>query len=112
MMNLINSNQDPPVDLYHLEGSVEGNNEIDSLTKEPSDTLLMGDEDISTTPERENDEFIKSSVDDLVPIPMESEVTNIHKKTKTRTKPSTGLERAWKTEAKGVRILVGQPNPS
>ncbi|GJS64647.1 hypothetical protein Tco_0679211 [Tanacetum coccineum] len=106
MMNLINSNQDPPVDLYHLEGSVEGNNEIDSLTKEPSDTLLMGDEDISTTPERENDEFIKSSVDDLVPIPMESEVTDIHKKTKTRTKPSTGLERAWKTEAKGVRILM------
>nr|GEZ70491.1 hypothetical protein [Tanacetum cinerariifolium] len=36
----------------------------------------MGDEFISTTPERENDEFIKSSVDDLVPIPMESEVTS------------------------------------
>nr|GEY98372.1 hypothetical protein [Tanacetum cinerariifolium] len=36
----------------------------------------MGDEFISTTPERENDEFIKSGVDDLVPIPMESEVTS------------------------------------
>nr|GEW70362.1 hypothetical protein [Tanacetum cinerariifolium] len=35
----------------------------------------MGDEVISTTIARENDEFIKSSVDDLVPIPRESEVT-------------------------------------
>ncbi|GJR27890.1 hypothetical protein Tco_1104122 [Tanacetum coccineum] len=77
MLNLRNSKQDPPVDLYDLKGSDEGNNEIDSLTKEPFDTLLMGDEVISTTPARENDEFIKSSVDDLVPIPRESEVTSV-----------------------------------
>ncbi|GKE95368.1 hypothetical protein Tco_1580223 [Tanacetum coccineum] len=37
----------------------------------------MGDEVINNTPERENDEFIKSSVDDLVPIPRESEVTPV-----------------------------------
>ncbi|GKB66483.1 hypothetical protein Tco_0927895 [Tanacetum coccineum] len=61
---------------YHLEGSDKGDNMIDSLTKEPSDTLLMGDEVISTIPERENNEFIKSSVDDLVPILRESEVTS------------------------------------
>ncbi|GKB36850.1 hypothetical protein Tco_0881792 [Tanacetum coccineum] len=42
---------------------------------EPLDTFLMGDEVISTFPERENDEFIKSSVDDLVLIPKESELT-------------------------------------
>ncbi|GJX34855.1 hypothetical protein Tco_0246412 [Tanacetum coccineum] len=77
MLRLRNSNQDPPVDLYDLKGSGEGNNKIDSLTKEPSDTLLMGDEVISTTPKKENDEFIKSSVDDLVLIPRESEVTSI-----------------------------------
>ncbi|GJZ48057.1 hypothetical protein Tco_0601889 [Tanacetum coccineum] len=77
MLSLRNSNQDPPIDLYDLKGSDEGDIEIDSLTKEPSDTLLMGDEVISTTPERENDEFIKSSVDDLVPIPRESEVTSV-----------------------------------
>ncbi|GKB50528.1 hypothetical protein Tco_0901281, partial [Tanacetum coccineum] len=77
MPSLRNSNQDPPVDLYDIKGSDEGNNEIDSLTKEPFDTLLMGDEVISTIPERENDEFIKSSVDDLVPIPRESEVTSV-----------------------------------
>ncbi|GJY44413.1 hypothetical protein Tco_0432626 [Tanacetum coccineum] len=45
---------------------------------EPSDTFLMGDKVISTTPERENNEFIKSSVDDLVPILRESEVTSVY----------------------------------
>ncbi|GJS79208.1 hypothetical protein Tco_0729089 [Tanacetum coccineum] len=45
-------------------------------TIEPAGTLLMGDEVISTIPARETNEFIKSSVDDLVPIPMESEVTS------------------------------------
>ncbi|GJT43143.1 hypothetical protein Tco_0951858 [Tanacetum coccineum] len=65
MLNLTNSNQDPPVDFYDLEGSDEGDNKIDSLIMEPSDTFLMGDEVISTTLARENDEFIKSSVDDL-----------------------------------------------
>ncbi|GKB87793.1 hypothetical protein Tco_0960065, partial [Tanacetum coccineum] len=44
-------------------------------TMEPTDTLLMGDEVINIIPTREIDEFIKSSVDDLVPIPRESEVT-------------------------------------
>nr|GEU62131.1 hypothetical protein [Tanacetum cinerariifolium] len=77
MLNLRNSNQDPPIDLYDLKGSDEGNNKIDSLTKEPSDTLLMGDEVISIHPTKENDEFIKSSVDDLVPIPRKLEVTSV-----------------------------------
>ncbi|GJX79528.1 hypothetical protein Tco_0327677 [Tanacetum coccineum] len=67
----------PSIDLYDLKGSDDGDNEINSLTKEPFDTLLMGDEVISTTLERENDKFIKSSVDDLVPIPRESEVTSV-----------------------------------
>ncbi|GKB22101.1 hypothetical protein Tco_0856024 [Tanacetum coccineum] len=43
---------------------------------EPADTLLMEDEVISTTSVREDDEFINSSVDDLVPIPRESEETS------------------------------------
>nr|GEV56104.1 NAC domain-containing protein [Tanacetum cinerariifolium] len=79
MMNLINSNQDPPVDLYHLERSDKGDIKIDSLNKKPLDTLLTRDEVISTTLERENNEFIKSSVDDLVPIPKKSEVTSVCK---------------------------------
>ncbi|GJZ66788.1 hypothetical protein Tco_0630028 [Tanacetum coccineum] len=44
-------------------------------TMEPLDTFLMGDEVISTILERENDKFIKSSVDDLVLIPRKSELT-------------------------------------
>ncbi|GKC15718.1 hypothetical protein Tco_1012500 [Tanacetum coccineum] len=44
-------------------------------TMEPTDTLLMGDEVISTIPTREIDEFIKSSVDDFFLIPRESEET-------------------------------------
>ncbi|GKB23405.1 hypothetical protein Tco_0862806 [Tanacetum coccineum] len=45
-------------------------------TMEPEDSLIMGDENLSTIPEKESDEFIKSSVEDLVPIPRESEDTS------------------------------------
>ncbi|GJT37136.1 hypothetical protein Tco_0937001 [Tanacetum coccineum] len=44
-------------------------------TMEPADAFLIGDVVISTIPARENDEFIKSSVDDLVLIPRESKLT-------------------------------------
>ncbi|GJX52358.1 putative reverse transcriptase domain-containing protein [Tanacetum coccineum] len=44
MMNLRNSNQDPPIDLYDLKRSKKGDNKIDSLTMEPSNTFLIGDE--------------------------------------------------------------------
>ncbi|GJT66557.1 hypothetical protein Tco_1018037 [Tanacetum coccineum] len=43
---------------------------------EPDDSLIMGNEELSTIPEKELDEFIKSSVEDLVPIPSESEDTS------------------------------------
>ncbi|GKD99235.1 hypothetical protein Tco_1387219 [Tanacetum coccineum] len=43
---------------------------------EPEDSLSMGDEHLSTIPKKESDEFIKSSVEDLVPIPSESEDTS------------------------------------
>ncbi|GKC43976.1 reverse transcriptase domain-containing protein [Tanacetum coccineum] len=46
-------------------------------TIEPLDTLLMGDMVISTTHTKENDEFIKSSVDDFVPIPKVTVVTSV-----------------------------------
>ncbi|GJU76080.1 hypothetical protein Tco_1273150 [Tanacetum coccineum] len=41
-------------------------------TLEPKDSLIMGDKDLSTIPKKELNEFIKSSVEDLVPIPSES----------------------------------------
>ncbi|GKB65972.1 hypothetical protein Tco_0927384 [Tanacetum coccineum] len=45
-------------------------------TMEPEDSLITGDEDLHTIPEKESDEVIKSSVEDLVPIPSESEDTS------------------------------------
>ncbi|GJV40021.1 hypothetical protein Tco_1418461 [Tanacetum coccineum] len=62
-------------------------NEIDSQTPlsieittvlpilEPEDSLIMGNEELSTILEKESDEFIKSSVEELVPIPSEFEDT-------------------------------------
>ncbi|GKC26886.1 hypothetical protein Tco_1034180, partial [Tanacetum coccineum] len=44
--------------------------------EEPKDSLIMGDEHLSTIPEKESDELIKSSVKDLVPIPSEFEDTS------------------------------------
>ncbi|GJZ35210.1 hypothetical protein Tco_0581027 [Tanacetum coccineum] len=48
----------------------------DLPTLEPEDSLIMGNEDLSTIPKKESDEFIKSSVEDLVPIPSKSEDTS------------------------------------
>nr|GEV85755.1 hypothetical protein [Tanacetum cinerariifolium] len=45
-------------------------------TEEPEYSLSMGDEHLSTIPETESDKVIKSSVEILVPIPSESEVTS------------------------------------
>ncbi|GJR86541.1 hypothetical protein Tco_0210552 [Tanacetum coccineum] len=45
----------------------------DLPTEEPDDSLIMGNEELSTIPEKESNEFIKSSVEDLIPIPRESE---------------------------------------
>ncbi|GJX65395.1 hypothetical protein Tco_0299738, partial [Tanacetum coccineum] len=40
----------------------------DLPTEEPEYSLIMGNEELSTIPEKESDEFIKSSVEDLIPI--------------------------------------------
>ncbi|GJZ22965.1 hypothetical protein Tco_0560004, partial [Tanacetum coccineum] len=45
-------------------------------TMEPEDSLIMGDEDLSTIPKKESDEVIKSSVEDHVPTPSESKDTS------------------------------------
>nr|GFA68461.1 hypothetical protein [Tanacetum cinerariifolium] len=43
---------------------------------EPVDSLMMGDEHLDTISETESDKFIKSSVENLVPNPSESEGKN------------------------------------
>nr|GEY94955.1 hypothetical protein [Tanacetum cinerariifolium] len=45
-------------------------------TEDPEDSLKMGNEEFGTIPEKESDEFIKSSVEDLIPILSESEDTS------------------------------------
>ena len=48
-----------------------------SPSVEPEDSLTMGDEHLNTIPATESDEFNKSSVENLVPIPSESgEISN------------------------------------
>ncbi|GKD12936.1 hypothetical protein Tco_1197343, partial [Tanacetum coccineum] len=42
-------------------------------TEQPDNSLSIGDEHLSTNPETESDELIKSSVENLVPIPSNSE---------------------------------------
>nr|GEZ55986.1 hypothetical protein [Tanacetum cinerariifolium] len=44
--------------------------------EDSEDSLIMGNEDLNTILEKETDEFIKSSVEDLIPIPNESEDTS------------------------------------
>nr|GEW81038.1 hypothetical protein [Tanacetum cinerariifolium] len=44
--------------------------------EDPEVSLIWGNEDLNTIPEKESDEFIKSSVEDLVPIPCEFEDTS------------------------------------
>ncbi|GJT18926.1 hypothetical protein Tco_0877632 [Tanacetum coccineum] len=48
----------------------------DLPTLKPEDSHIMGDEHLSTIPEKESDEFIMSSVEKLVLIPSESEDTS------------------------------------
>nr|GFC68173.1 hypothetical protein [Tanacetum cinerariifolium] len=42
-------------------------------TEEPDNSLSMGDEHLDTIPVTESDEFIKSGVENFIPIPSESE---------------------------------------
>ncbi|GJW08360.1 hypothetical protein Tco_1570783 [Tanacetum coccineum] len=48
---------------------------VSSIMK-PKDSLIIGNEELNTIPKKESDEFIKSSVKDLIPIPRESEDTS------------------------------------
>nr|GEU95373.1 RNA-directed DNA polymerase, eukaryota [Tanacetum cinerariifolium] len=86
-------------------------------TLKPKDSLRIGDEHLDTIPEKESDEFIKSSFENLVPIPSKR-IENRAKTenfvldsikfahfSKSRQDPrkatSIPLERAWKNESNG-----------
>ncbi|GJS93496.1 hypothetical protein Tco_0800464 [Tanacetum coccineum] len=56
--------------IYELPSSIAITSVL--LTLEPEDSLIIGDEHPRTIPQKESDEFIKSCVEDLIPIPSES----------------------------------------
>nr|GFD01518.1 hypothetical protein [Tanacetum cinerariifolium] len=64
--------------IQHKEYLKNSSNAIATVlpTEEPEYSLSMGYEHLSTIPETESDEVIKSSVKNLVPIPSEYEVTS------------------------------------
>nr|GEU83560.1 hypothetical protein [Tanacetum cinerariifolium] len=83
----INKRREHDDDDYDYEESVISLNETISqeppsiantyvlLTLEPEDSLIIRNEELSTIPKKESDEFIKSSVEDLIPIPSKFEDT-------------------------------------
>ncbi|GJT57603.1 hypothetical protein Tco_0992657 [Tanacetum coccineum] len=72
---IIDDDDDDEYTIQYREYLENSSNAItpDLPTKEPDNSLSMGDEHLSTIPETESDELTKSSVEDLVPIPSESE---------------------------------------
>ncbi|GJW67287.1 hypothetical protein Tco_0121711, partial [Tanacetum coccineum] len=74
------TNPSEPTRLKRMQQIIERTS-IDAITpvlptKEPDNSLSMGDEHLSTIPETESDKLIKSSVKNLVPIPSEFEDTS------------------------------------
>nr|GEZ97508.1 hypothetical protein [Tanacetum cinerariifolium] len=71
MKRLINSDYRDEIKIAELK---ENFNVTPSLsTEEPDNSLSMGDEHLDTIPATKSDDFIKSSVENLIPIPSESE---------------------------------------
>nr|GEX67963.1 reverse transcriptase domain-containing protein [Tanacetum cinerariifolium] len=71
---------------YPTDGGSEATDYISAITpnepvlstEEPDNSLSMGEEHLDTIPATESDEFIKSSVENLIPIPSESEAIPEH----------------------------------
>nr|GEY56421.1 hypothetical protein [Tanacetum cinerariifolium] len=71
MKRLINSENRDEIKIAELKKNF---NVTPSLPiKDPDNSLSMGDEHLDTIPATKSDEFIKSSVENLIPIPSESE---------------------------------------
>nr|GFB48915.1 hypothetical protein [Tanacetum cinerariifolium] len=71
-------NNDEEHSIHYKEYLENSSNAIATVlpTEEPEYSLSMGDEHLSAIPEMESDKLIKSSVENLVPISSESEVTS------------------------------------
>nr|GEY80627.1 hypothetical protein [Tanacetum cinerariifolium] len=87
---IIHLDGDDDEDDYDKESIISTNTDIfetppsDAITTSPpilptedaEDSLIMGNKELNTIPEKESDELIKSSVEDLILIPSESEDTS------------------------------------
>nr|GEU69470.1 hypothetical protein [Tanacetum cinerariifolium] len=58
---------------YSVARTPQQNEVAERMNKTPIEAARTMDEELNTIPEKESNEFIKSSVEDLVPIPSESE---------------------------------------
>nr|GEU34919.1 reverse transcriptase domain-containing protein [Tanacetum cinerariifolium] len=67
---------------FHCKDPLEEGERVNDVlasdvgVEDPKDSLIMRSEDLSTIPKKESNEFIKSSVENLVPIPSEFEDTS------------------------------------
>nr|GEX36366.1 hypothetical protein [Tanacetum cinerariifolium] len=71
MKRLINSEYRDEIKIAELKQNLNVTPSL--LTEEPDNSLSMGNEHLDTILATESDEFIKSSVENLIPIPSESE---------------------------------------
>nr|GEY20759.1 hypothetical protein [Tanacetum cinerariifolium] len=81
------------------------------LLEDPEDSLIMGNEELSTISEKESDEFIKSSVGDLVPILKDIECkdfydSNLDESTFLVTPLSDSNEDEYFTPGDDVKLLL------
>nr|GEU69252.1 hypothetical protein [Tanacetum cinerariifolium] len=71
--------QESTFPLNEIDSQIPPSNPITPILptiEDPEDFLIIRNEELSTIPEKESDEFIKSSVEDLFPIPSESDDTS------------------------------------
>ncbi|GJS81196.1 hypothetical protein Tco_0747737 [Tanacetum coccineum] len=109
------------VDWYEVSRSTRGSislvdpagDSLEAITpdlpiEEPDNSLSMGDEHLSTIPETESDELIKSSVEILVPIPSLEEVNDDHEEKEFDLEDILQIQDVQRIEnkAKTVRGIV------
>nr|GEU37672.1 hypothetical protein [Tanacetum cinerariifolium] len=80
--------------------------------KDPEDSIIIGNKDLRNIPEKESDEFIKSSVEDFDPIPNESENKSRTERLLEETDDVLGLTDGIKSYPAGivrnVEVYVGK----
>nr|GEX00397.1 hypothetical protein [Tanacetum cinerariifolium] len=77
-------------------------------TDEPDNSLSMGDEHLDTNPAMESNEFIKSSVENLIPIPSESE--GIPDNMSLNDNPTPSSDFMTKSSSTSLKSLLEETN--